>query len=294
MSDERTRRLRELAERVVATALELGPVRAALLAGSAARGDADFFSDLDLLVYVADLPPPERLGELRAALGGTNEMPIGERTAFADGLQFDVDGIAVQVPYVTVAHQEETLEKLLVRLEDVHGPSQKILSGLVDGIPLHGEELIERWRARALDYPEALRRSMIEHHWGFFPLWWHRGYLRTRDAELWRLDVLLDAVFNLLRARRAQPCVLRALRAEAAAGTRGEADGRAAASRRPARVALPHRRRRRRRRARPPCRRGARARPRRAPRFGAAAAAPTRDVQATVGRPAGSELGSWP
>ena len=43
-------------------------------------------------------------------------------------VQFDVGGVAVQVGYTTVAELEEQLDQLLVRLEDVHGPMQKLLS----------------------------------------------------------------------------------------------------------------------------------------------------------------------
>jgi len=46
--------------------------------------------------------------------------------------------------------------------------------------------------------PEPLRRAAIEHHWGFFPLWYYGDALAARDAELWRLDMLLEAAFNLL------------------------------------------------------------------------------------------------
>ena len=59
--DAATEHVRALARRVVEAALELGPVRAALLAGSGARGDADFFSDVDLLLYVDEPPPEDRL-----------------------------------------------------------------------------------------------------------------------------------------------------------------------------------------------------------------------------------------
>jgi hypothetical protein len=113
-------------------------------------------------------------------------------------VQFDVGGVAVQVGYTTVAELEEQLDALLVRLEDVHGPNQKLLSGLVEGRPLYGAELLARWRERVSAYPDALRRSGIEHHWRFFPLWWYGPALETRDAELWRLDMLLEASFDLL------------------------------------------------------------------------------------------------
>ena len=71
-------------------------------------------------------------------------------------------------------------------------------SGLLEGLPLYGDELIARWRARVAVYPDGLRRAAIEHHWRFFPLWFYDDAIALRDSELWRLDMLLEAAFNLL------------------------------------------------------------------------------------------------
>jgi hypothetical protein len=193
--DAATEHVRALAGRAVEAALELGPLRAALLAGSGARGDADFFSDVDLLLYVDESPPDDRLELLREVLGGTNLVPIAPPHL----VQFDVGGVAVQVGYRTVEQIESELEGALVRLEEVIGsPNQKMLSGMLEALPLHGEDLTERWRARVAEYPDALRVASIQHHWKFFPLWWYDEPLAARDAELWRLDMLLEAAFNLL------------------------------------------------------------------------------------------------
>lgn len=193
--DEATEHVRALARRVVAAALELGPLRAALLAGSGARGDADFYSDLDLLLYVEDLPPEDRLDRLQESLGGTNVVPIAPPYL----AQFHVGGVAVQVGYRTLAQIEEELEAALVRLEEVIGsPNQKMLSGLLEGLPLHGEDVLAGWRARVAAYPDELRVASIAHHWSFFPLWYFEEAMALRDSELWRLDMLLEAAFNLL------------------------------------------------------------------------------------------------
>ena len=86
-----------------------------------------------------------------------------------------------------------------MRLEEVIGsPNQKMLSGLLEGLPLYGDKLIARWRDRVAAYPDALQRASIEHHWRFFPLWFYGDAMALRDSELWRLDMLLEAVFNLL------------------------------------------------------------------------------------------------
>lgn len=195
--DEATRRLRELARRVVEAALELGPLRGALLTGSVARGDADFYSDLDLLLYVDELPPAVSLGAIREAVGGTDPVARGPVDGFV-GEEFDLDGVRTEVSYVTVAYAEQRLDQLLDGLEAVDSPSQKILAGVLEGRPLHGEELIGAWQERLRRYPEPLRRAVVERHWRFFPLWYYQDAIAARDAELWRLDVLVAASFDLL------------------------------------------------------------------------------------------------
>jgi hypothetical protein len=193
--DGATEHVRALARRVVDAALELGPLRGALLAGSGARGDADFYSDVDLLFYVDELPPEDRLDRLREALGGASPVPIAPPHL----MQFEVGGVAVQVGYSTVEQMDAELERALVRLEEIVGsPNQKLLSGLLEGLPLYGDELIARWRDRAAVYPDGLRLAAIEHHWRFFPLWFYDDAMALRDSELWRLDMLLEAAFNLL------------------------------------------------------------------------------------------------
>jgi hypothetical protein len=193
--DEASNHVRALGKRVVEAALELGPLQGALLAGSGARGDADFYSDVDLLLYVDDLPPADRIERLRLSLDGTNPIPIAPPYL----VQFQLGGVAVQVGYRTVGQIDDELDAALLRCEDVVGsPNQKMLSGLLEGLPLHGDDVIARWRARVAAYPDELRRKSIAHHWSFFPLWYYGDALALRDAELWRLDMLLEAAFNLL------------------------------------------------------------------------------------------------
>jgi hypothetical protein len=193
-----TEHLRGLAGRMVAAALELVPLRAAIVVGSAGRGDADFYSDLDLLLYVDELPPQHVPADIRAAVGGTNPISKGEPTEHFCGEEFEVDGVRAEVSFMTVARVEWRMDQLLDRLEEIDSPVQKVLAGMLDGLPLYGEELVARWQARIRAYPEPLRRAMVERHWDFFPLWYHGEAMAARDAELWRLDMLLEAAFNLL------------------------------------------------------------------------------------------------
>jgi predicted nucleotidyltransferase len=198
LPEEPTSHLRGQARRIVSAALERKPLRAAILVGSAGRGDADFFSDIDLLFYVDELPPDAIFEEIRRVVGGTNPIRRGEPTEEFSSEEFELSGVRTEVSFVTVGRAEERLDQLLDELEAVGSPLQKVLAGILEGLPLHGDELVERWRERVRAYPEPLRRAMIERHWDFFPLWYYGESMAARDAELWRLDMLLDGAFNLL------------------------------------------------------------------------------------------------
>jgi hypothetical protein len=185
LTNPATEYLRDLAAEVVDAAADQLQLRAALLAGSAGRGDADHYSDLDLLLYVDELPDAATRDAIRTAVGGANPIakPSTER---ACGDEFELNGM------------EQRLEQLRDAPADVDPHLQKVFAGILDGLPLGGRELIEGWQARLRDFPEPLRRLLVERHWSFLPLWYHADEIAARDAELWRIDALLDAAFNVL------------------------------------------------------------------------------------------------
>jgi len=193
-----TEYLRALAGRVVEATASRIPIRAALLAGSAARGNADRFSDIDLLFYVDEVPTSEAITQVGEAVGGIEPLKRHEPTDHWNGEEFRLDGVRTEISFTTVEHIEWELDQLLDELDDIASPSQKLLSGLAEGLPLYGEPLIELWQKRLRDYPEPFRREMIVRHWNFFPLWYYGEAMARRDSELWRLDVLLEGAFNLL------------------------------------------------------------------------------------------------
>ena len=193
-----TEHLRFLAHRVVQATVGRVPVRAALLAGSAGRGSADRFSDIDLLFYVDEVPTNEAIAQVRNEVGGVDPMKRHDPTEYANGEEFQLDGVRIEVSFTSVERIEWQLDRLLVELDDIASPRQKFLAGLAEGLPLYGEPLIERWQRRLRDYPEEFRLEMIRRHWNFFPLWYYGEAMALRDAELWRLDALLEGAFNLL------------------------------------------------------------------------------------------------
>jgi hypothetical protein len=186
-----------LARRIADVVVEETEPRAILLVGSAATGEADFYSDLDLIVYCDEVPPVERVDAVLERLGGAHRELIYPRTEDDHGESFRLDGVECQLAFTRVSAAERELERALGG-EELELPLQKVVEGVQAGLPLRGEELLTEWRARLADYPDTLRRKMIVHHWRFFPLWFTARRLAVRDTYIWRRQVLVNAVLDLL------------------------------------------------------------------------------------------------
>lgn len=192
-----TEHLRALARRIADVVVEEVAPRSVLLTGSAATGEADRYSDVDMIVYCDELPAEERIGAIVERLGGEDRKQIYPRTEDEHGESFELGRIQCQLAFVTVRCADGEVERVLAG-EELESPLQKAVEGILEGIPLHGPELIEGWRARAAAYPDSLRRAMIERHWRFFPLWYVERQVAARDAFLWRRQILVKAAFDLL------------------------------------------------------------------------------------------------
>jgi hypothetical protein len=199
---EPTRHLRGLAhDLLTAYAAEAQP-RAALLVGSAATGDADGYSDLDMLAYYDQVPTEEALSKAQRELGSKRYRC----TAWSDGSgapdeqgyseRYFLNGIECQVAHESVGAFEREIRRLVVDLE-LSEQLLKIMSGLFDGLPLAGKELVEQWRQQAA-MKDDLQRALIEKRWVFFPWWYFQERLRARDTTVWRYDVLVQSTYNIV------------------------------------------------------------------------------------------------
>lgn len=199
---EQTRYLRRLAHDLLTAYKTVALPRAALLVGSAATGDADAYSDLDILVYYDQVPTKEALSKAQREIGSERYRC----TAWSDGSgtpdeqgfseRHFLNGIECQVAHQSVGASEREIRRLVVDLE-LSEELLKILSGLFDGLPLAGEELVEQWRQQAV-MTDDLQRALIEKRWTFFPWWYFQDRLRARDTTVWRYDVLVQSAYNII------------------------------------------------------------------------------------------------
>jgi predicted nucleotidyltransferase len=171
---------------------------AIIVAGSAARGDSDPYSDLDLMMYYRErLPDQQLLDELRDRLHASDLIPLGS-TDDAILESFAVRGVECQVGHVTVERIERSMAEVLDD-HDAASLSQKVLSGIQECVVLHGDELVAAWRERAANYPPGLAAAMIRRHLRFFPLWTlPYDWWTARDAAIFQHEMLVQAAQNLL------------------------------------------------------------------------------------------------
>ena len=199
-----TRYLRALAQRLADSYKAYARADAILLVGSAATGGADRYSDLDMLLYYTRVPSEEDVAKTPREFGaeryrGTHwadESGDSDERGYSE--RYLLDDIECQVGHVSVGSFEREIRKLVVDLE-VNEELLKIMSGLFEGLPLYGNELIERWRREAA-YTEPLQRATIEKRWRFFPWWYFEERLRARDTTVWRYDVLVQSAYSIVGA----------------------------------------------------------------------------------------------
>ena len=194
-SDSRWRRA--LAERYAAAYRDLPGVRAVLLTGSVARGLADRYSDVELMVFWSEPPaaPPRR--KAAEAGGGAVTTLHGydeENDEWADDVL--VSGVEVQVSHRTVAGTERWLADVTTRFApDL--VKQDLIALIRHAVPLHGADLVRTWQRRAAGYPPELALAMIRAHLDFRSSW-QRHKLLDRGELLPLYADLVETVRNVV------------------------------------------------------------------------------------------------
>lgn len=171
--------LLDLAHRLAAEmAAERPNLEAILLAGSAAQGTADAYSDLDMMLYYSPLPTDAELeamqAEARATGGNTYSYEPGQGLA----LYYFIEGIKVDMALSTTAEIEQLLETFWAEPPVNDDIIHLVVSGIARGKILHGAERIGPWQARLAHYPAGWGEALVRAHLRFTP----RGVLSQMGA----------------------------------------------------------------------------------------------------------------
>lgn len=206
MVDEVARRV-AIARRAVTAWTAIPGVAAALVAGSVARGRADAMSDIELDVYWRRPPTPaDRRAGVEAA-GFARVYAEEDENEWADGVM--VDGVKIDVSGFLTTTIDAYLDRVLAG--DTEAELQVRATAVLDGIPLHGHDVIEAWRDRLAAYPEALAVALVEQGLDLRPRERLEMLADRDDVFLLHRDLVddvqgvLDALFGLNRVWMPHP-----------------------------------------------------------------------------------------
>ena len=152
----------QLAERLVA----FKGIRGIVIAGSVARGFADAYSDIEIVLFWESLPDDVVRCQIVKTLGGTFLYNY-DWSAQED--QLLIKGVQVDLWHIAVAHEEQILESVLINHQFDLG-SLNALDTIRSCIPLVGYELVQKWKLRAQEYPDQLAENVIKKHLASFSI----------------------------------------------------------------------------------------------------------------------------
>jgi hypothetical protein len=185
-------------------------VAAVLCGGSAARGLADPYSDLELGIFWHTPPTEAERAAAPTAAGADGlhlypydaELDLWEDTYFIGRAAPDAPhtGLLVEAGSYTVAGMERILHLVLDEF-DTDDTRHSLLSTLGAGhhLPLAGADLLAGWTARAAIYPDGLAAKLVRQHGQIEFLWTVEMMLARGNNLLVAYDILNSKTEALLR-----------------------------------------------------------------------------------------------
>jgi len=162
---------------------------AVIVGGSTARGHADKFSDVEIGVFWHE-PPTDGDRQSVIEQAGAELVYLYpydvDHQVWSDDYRMGYNqagesrsGLSVETVHYTKEFMKTIFDDVLIKF-DPDENKQNLISGIVDGIPFHGGEILERWKLQAEIYPNELaiavlkRHAQIDHFWRW-EMWLERG-----------------------------------------------------------------------------------------------------------------------
>ena len=193
-----SRRLMQLAKKIVPLYAADANIRAMSVTGSVADGLADGLSDVDLMIFYDRIPTELEAERARARANVKHVRYIAANLpGKVIGELFVSDGVTFEASHYLVGPVEKAVSDVLQRGDTQYG-KQKIVSGILNSLPLYGEPLIEGWRHRAKNYSDQLARGMVSENLDFADFYSKAKAAIQRDDIVLFYMVLLEMEKRLL------------------------------------------------------------------------------------------------
>lgn len=162
----------EIAHKVAPIIAANPNVQAVMLGGSAARGCADRYSDIEIGVFWATPPSDEqRIAHIAPSGGVLWTLDPYDASVEEWMEEWGLGGVKMDMRNLTVERMNRTVADVVDRCE-TSGYKQQTISAVLHGIPLYNAPMVEGWQAKARHYPDRLRVAMVEANLGIDPWWW--------------------------------------------------------------------------------------------------------------------------
>jgi predicted nucleotidyltransferase len=155
-----------LARRLAARLASFGAVEAVAAIGSVARGYADAYSDLELLI-IWDRQPDEALrADVMHRLEARFRYPPEDP---AHGHSLLIDGVPVDLWHTTQAAEDTLIDSVLhdFSIDLVANNRAEVMASC---LPLHGAPILHGFKERVARYPDELAFRFLENHVPLFHL----------------------------------------------------------------------------------------------------------------------------
>lgn len=182
--------LRLLAQRVAADYATNPQLEAILLTGSVAQGTTDIHSDIDLILFYWELPTHIEMEALQTAAKASGGNVYGYLPAEGLACYHFIDGVKVDFAHQRTADTDKRIAAFLADPAAAEATDHIMLSGIVQGQPLHGAATIQAWQRQLTDLPATFGTTLVQSNLRFPPV------AVLRDMGAGRRDYAL--VYELL------------------------------------------------------------------------------------------------
>lgn len=197
MSQSYHAELLTLAQRVASNYTVDPRLEAILLTGSVAQGTTDINSDIDLILFYSALPTHQEMEAFQDAAKASGGNVYGYLPEEGLACYHFIDGIKVDFAHQRTADTDKRIDAFLADPAAAEANDHIMLSGIVQGKPLHGATTIQAWQSQLTNLPATFGTTLVQSNLRFPPIAVLRDMGAGRRDYALVYELLMDSVKRL-------------------------------------------------------------------------------------------------